>query len=167
MTRPPGAVAERPLETDLREVLSRFASGITVITGVADGAPIGLTCQSFSSLSLRPPMVLFCPARTSRSWKRIRPTRRFTVNVLEESQRRVSAVFAQRSDDKFAAVDWAPGPAGTPHLAGALAHIDAEVEHVVPGGDHQVVMGRVSGAALRATGRPLLYYRSGYETLAW
>lgn len=155
------------VESDLRDVAARFASGITAITSMADGRPVGFTCQSFSSLSLLPPLVLFCPSRTSTSWQAIRRAGFFAVNVLDEAQQQVSTVLAQRRDDKFAGLAWAAGATGAPCLDGALAHLDCELERVVDGGDHEIAIGRVVRATHRATGRPLLYYRSTYQTLAW
>lgn len=152
---------------DFREVMGQFASGITVITAQADTGPVGFTCQSFASLSLLPPLVLFCPSRTSSSWQAIRQVGRFTINVLEESQQQLSNAFARSGGDKFAGVEWTAGATGAPRLSGALAHIDAEIEQVVDGGDHEIAIGRVHETARRRTGRPLLYFRSAYQTMAW
>ena len=88
----------------MREVLGHFASGVTVVTAVTDDGPIGFTCQSFSSLSLDPPLVAFAPARTSRTWPRLREIGRFCVNVLAEGQDDVSQNFARSGADKFAGV---------------------------------------------------------------
>ncbi|MDP9460798.1 MAG: flavin reductase family protein, partial [Actinomycetota bacterium] len=92
----------------LRDVLGHFASGVTVVTAVTADGPIGFTCQSFSSLSLDPPLVAFAPARTSRTWPRLREIRRFCVNVLAEGQDAVSQNFARSVPDKFAGVPWTP-----------------------------------------------------------
>lgn len=158
---------DEPMVSDFRDVMAQFASGVTVITAQTEDGPAGFTCQSFSSLSLLPPLVLFCPARTSTSWQSMRSAGRFTINVLEESQQHVSNAFARSGTDKFAGLEWTEGVTGAPRLAGALAHIDAELETVVDGGDHEVVVGRVRETARRRTGRPLVYFRSAYQTLAW
>lgn len=163
-------VVPQPDETvvaDFRDVMGQFASGITVITAQGEEGPVGFTCQSFSSLSLLPPLVVFCPSRTSRSWQAIRTAGSFTVNVLEESQQQLSNAFARSGGDKFAGLTWSAGATGAPRLAGALAHIDAEIDQVLDGGDHEIVVGRVLQTARRRTGRPLLYFRSAYQTLAW
>lgn len=159
-------------DAEFRDVMARFASGITVITGMAgraDGGaePVGFTCQSFSSLSLDPPMVLFCPAKTSGTWRELRSSGRFTVNMLAESQERVSAVFAQRGSDRFDQIAWETGEFGTPRIDGALAHVDAELVQVVEAGDHDIAIGRVLSTARRTVGRPLVYFGSRYQTLAW
>ena len=88
----------------MREVLGHFASGVTVVTAVTGSGPIGFTCQAFSSLSLDPPLVVFAPARTSRTWPRLRDIGRFCVNVLAEDQTALSQTFARKGTDKFAGV---------------------------------------------------------------
>jgi 3-hydroxy-9,10-secoandrosta-1,3,5(10)-triene-9,17-dione monooxygenase reductase component len=145
-----------------RQVLGRFCTGVTVVTAVDDGRPVGFSCQAFAALSLDPPMVLFCPARTSATWRAIERAGRFCVNVLGEHQQHLSQRFGSRAADKFAGVPWAPSPAGAPVLDGALAWIDATIETVHDGGDHLVVHGRVSDLGCAGGERPLLFYRGGY-----
>lgn len=148
-----------------RDVLGRFASGVTVITAVHDGAPVGLTCQSFSSVSLDPPLVLFVPSRTSRAWPLIRETGYFCVNLLASDQAWVSNIMASKGADKFAEVEWRPSSrTGSPVLAGTLGHIDCALEAVHEAGDHDVVVGRVLTLAGDAPGDPLLFYRGRYRT---
>ncbi len=166
---PTASGVDRPVEYvagEFREVLGQFASGVTVITAMDGEVPVGFTCQSFSSLSLEPPMVLFCPTRTSGTWQRIQHLGHFTVNVLEETQMRVSGTFAQRRDDRFDGASWTPGENGAPRIRGALAHIDAELTQVIAGGDHDIAIGRVVATARRTAGRPLLFFRSNYQTIA-
>ncbi|MER6382145.1 flavin reductase family protein [Streptomyces sp. NPDC001250] len=150
-----------------RQVLGRFCSGVTVITGLAEGAtvPVGLTCQSFFSLSLDPPLVAFSVSRSSRTWPRIAPTKAFCVNVLSTAQQQVCRAFAVSGADKFAGQDWAPAPAtGSPALPGSLAWIDCAVEAVHPGGDHWLVIGRVLHLeAGDHEADPLLFYRAAFR----
>ena len=147
-----------------RNVLGQFCTGITIITTVDDGVPIGFACQSFAALSLDPPMVLFCPTKQSRSWAAIEATGRFCVNMLHEDQQHVSARFGSREPDKFAGIDWRASELGSPIIEGSLAHIDCTVASVHDGGDHFVVFGAVQSmsepAALKP--RPLLFYRGEY-----
>ncbi|WP_375400718.1 flavin reductase family protein [uncultured Amnibacterium sp.] len=162
-------VAESVDEAVFRQVLARFASGIVVVTGATDDGPAGLTCQSFSSLSLTPALVMLSTARTSSTWPRIQATGRFGVTVLADGQQAISDRFAVSGGDKFAGVDWRPGRLGNPLLAGALAHLECDVHAVHEGGDHLIVVGRVR--ALEAGGldedrSPLVYYRSSYRALA-
>ncbi|MFI7007970.1 flavin reductase family protein [Streptomyces sp. NPDC050145] len=152
---------------EFRDALSRFASGVTVVAGLDEaGAPAGLACQSFASLSLDPPLVLFCVARTSSSWARLRPTGRFGISVLAEDQRGECRTLGSRSADKFADLDWHTGhDPGTVLLDGALAHLECTVERIADGGDHEVVIGRVTALTTpRPDGRPLLYFRSRFGT---
>lgn len=155
-----------------RDVLGRFASGVTVVTSIANGEPVGLTCQSFSSVSLDPPLVLFIPAKTSRAWPLIQRSGKFCVNLLGADQAALSNTMASRGADKFAEVAWTPSErTGSPLLEGALAHIDCAIHAVHEAGDHYVVIGRVldlitddgvEGAD--ADLEPLLFYRGQYRT---
>jgi 3-hydroxy-9,10-secoandrosta-1,3,5(10)-triene-9,17-dione monooxygenase reductase component len=146
-----------------RQVLGRFCTGVTVVTAVDDGRPVGFSCQAFAALSLDPPMVLFCPARTSATWRAIERAGRFCVNVLGAHQQDLSQRFGSRDPDKYADVPWSPSPAGAPVLDGVLTWIDAEIAAVHDGGDHHVVLGRVTDLGGADGGDPpLLFYRGGY-----
>ncbi|WP_275693253.1 flavin reductase family protein [Nocardioides sp. TF02-7] len=150
-----------------RDVLGCFASGITVVTTISGGEPVGMTCQSFSSVSLEPPLVLFVPARTSRAWPLIQRTGRFCVNVLAADQEHVSAQMASKGADKFAGIDWHPAEVtGSPVVEGSLAHLDCTIHAVHEAGDHYVVIGRVEHLATteRDVTEPLLYFRGRYRT---
>jgi flavin reductase (DIM6/NTAB) family NADH-FMN oxidoreductase RutF len=149
-----------------RAVLGRFCSGITVITGLGPDGPLGLTCQSFSSLSLDPPLVLFSPARTSVTWPRIRKVGRLCVNVLAEEHSWLSAAMARSGTDKFAGVGWDASPHGAPRLDGAVAWLDCAVEAEHDGGDHTIVVAAVHALSAGPAARPLLYYRGQYASLA-
>lgn len=154
-----------------RSVMSHFATGVVVITGVSPkGEPVGMTAQSFSALSLDPPLVMVSPSRESSTWPLIGQGARFAINVLGSGQQELSRVFAQRGGDKFAGIDWSEGQLGMPLLAGAIAHIECDIEAVYPGGDHYIAVGRVCELESQLTEpgaepSPLLFYRSGYRTL--
>lgn len=146
-----------------RDVLGRFPTGVTVVTGRVDGEPLGLTCQSFASVSLDPPLVLVCPAITSRAWPLIRRTGSFAVNLLAADQRDLAMVMATKGADKFAGITWAPGAAtGAPLVAGRLGHVECEIEAVHPGGDHEIVLGRVLALAGSEDADALTFYRGRY-----
>jgi len=152
-----------------RDVLGRFGSGVTVVTAVSNDEPVGLTCQSFSSVSLDPPLVLFVPAKTSRAWPLIQRSGRFCVNLLAADQADLSNTMASRGTDKFAEVKWTPAPqTGSPMLDGAIAHIDCSIHAVHEAGDHFVVIGRVLDLVTDDDGdddiAPLLFYRGKYRT---
>src|SRR5580658_9418703 len=94
-----------------REVLGHFATGLTIVTALEDGEPVGFSCQSFAALSLEPPMVILAPAKSSTSWPRIAAAGAFCVNILGEHQEAVCRAFAVSGGDKFDGVSWTPGPA--------------------------------------------------------
>ncbi|TGA94514.1 flavin reductase [Streptomyces sp. MZ04] len=151
--------------SDFRNVLSRFASGVTVVASLDErGAPAGLACQSFASLSLDPPLVLLCVGTSSTSWPSIRRAGRFGVSILAEEQRDVCAALGRRGPDKFAGVEWEASAQGAVRIAGALATVDCELQTVHEAGDHYVVTARVLGLTAREDGTPLLYFRSDYAT---
>lgn len=152
-----------------RDVLGCFGSGITVITTMSGDEPVGMTCQSFASVSLDPPLVTFIPARSSRAWPLIQRSGRFCVNVLAADQERISAQMASKGADKFAGVEWSPATAtGSPVIAGTLAHLDCTIHAVYEGGDHFVVVGRVEHLEQHGPDapvvEPLLFYKGRYRT---
>ncbi len=147
-----------------RDVLGRFASGVTVVTAVSGGEPVGMTCQSFSSVSLDPPLVMFIPAKSSRAWPLIQRAGRFCVNFLAAGQADLSNQMASRGSDKFAGVSWSPTEAtGSPLLDGVLGYVDCAVHNVYEAGDHYVVIGRVLDLATTDVEDALLFYRGKYS----
>jgi 3-hydroxy-9,10-secoandrosta-1,3,5(10)-triene-9,17-dione monooxygenase reductase component len=154
--------AERTDPASLRRVLGHFCTGVVVVTAIDRGEPVGMTCQSFSSLSLDPPLVLFSASHSSTSWPRIRAAGSFAVNILAVQQERVSRVFAATGTDKFAEVEWTPGLLGAPLLAGCVAHVECRLESVYPGGDHDIVIGAPLALREDPAHGPLLFFRSGY-----
>lgn len=152
--------------TEFRTVLGRFASGVTIVTSATASGPVGMTLQSFSALSLRPPLVMFAPAKSSRAWPLIHRSGHFTVNLLAADQEDLSTTFAVSQADKFAGVDWAPSAQhGDPRLAGCVGWIDCAVHNVHAEGDHYIVVGRVLDLVEGEAAEPLLFYRSGYRKL--
>ncbi|MCI3272312.1 flavin reductase family protein [Streptomyces cylindrosporus] len=154
--------------TEFRRVLGNFATGVTVITA-ADGesAPAGFACQSFSSLSLDPPLVAFMVGRTSTTWPRIARAGAFCVNVLAAHQGELCRAFAVRGADKFAGVRYDAAPvSGSPRLTGTLAWIDCTIHAVHTGGDHLIVVGRVDALGAGDEDRtPLLFHRGRFGRL--
>lgn len=148
-----------------RDTLGRFASGVTVVTSTSGDEPVGMTCQSFSSVSLDPPLVLFCPAKTSRAWPLIQRSGKFCVNFLAHDQAELSNTMASRGVDKFADVPWVPSEAtGSPLLEGILGYVDCTIHAVHEAGDHFVVIGRVLDLAEGDVHEPLLYFQGKYRT---
>ncbi|WP_234441456.1 flavin reductase family protein [Streptomyces scabiei] len=185
-----GADERAPVDqAEFRRVLGNFATGVTVITappsppsagdpaatghltghldGLPDDRPAGFACQSFSSLSLDPPLVAFMVGRTSTTWPRIARAGVFCVNVLGADQGDLCRSFAVSGADKFAGVAHTPAPAtGSPRLTGAAAWIDCTIHAVHTGGDHLIVVGRVKalGTDDEAMG-PLLFHRGRFGRL--
>ncbi|WP_231123770.1 flavin reductase family protein [Nocardioides sambongensis] len=152
-----------------RDVLGCFGSGITVITTMSGDEPVGMTCQSFSSVSLDPPLITFIPAKSSRAWPLIQRSGKFCVNVLAADQEHVSATMATRGIDKFAEVSWQPAEVtGSPVIDGTLAHLDCTIHAAYEAGDHYIVVGRVQHLATQAEGadvtEPLLFFKGRYRT---
>jgi len=144
-----------------REVLGHFATGITIVSALEEGVPVGFSCQSFAALSLDPPMVVLAPARTSTSWPRIRAAGSFCVNILGEHQEAVCRAFAVSGGDKFSGVGWRPGLTGAPVIDNSLAVVECELGEIFDGGDHEIVIGRVVALEV-GEGGPLLFYRGGF-----
>jgi 3-hydroxy-9,10-secoandrosta-1,3,5(10)-triene-9,17-dione monooxygenase reductase component len=154
-----------PDDERFRTVLGHFATGVTIITALDGGVPVGLAANSFTSLSLDPPLVLFCVAHSSTTWPRIEAAGRFAVNMLGEEHEEISRRFATSGVDKFAGTAWHTGVSGSPVLDEAMAYVDCEFEAEYPGGDHKIIVGRVLDLDVVAGARPLLFYRGGYRRL--
>ena len=162
-----GRLTHAPIDGDtFKAVLGNFASGVVLVTAMLDGEPVGLTAQSFMSLSMDPPLVMFCPAKTSKSWPKIRRAKHFAANILSEGQQHLSSQFARSGGDKFAGVSWQPGPSGAPLVDGVLAHIDCTIDAVHNGGDHDIVVGRVLHLDAEPDRKPLVFFRSAFSNLA-
>ncbi|MEU5853005.1 flavin reductase family protein [Saccharopolyspora shandongensis] len=155
----PAAVAPTPLE--MRRAMGIFASGVTVVTGY-DGEPVGFACQSFASVSLEPPLVLFCADHRGRSWPRIRDTGRFCVNVLAERQNDLCDRFGSSRGTKFEGLPWQLSRWGSPALPGVLLRVHAEVHDVHSAGDHDVVIGRVLELETPVDAPPMVFFRGRF-----
>ncbi|WP_345505437.1 flavin reductase family protein [Terrabacter aeriphilus] len=159
-TPEPGA---EPTPERMRHALGHFATGVTVVTGFGpEGEPVGFACQSFTSVSLHPPLVLFCADHRGRSWPRMRDQGVFTVNVLGHGQRDVVQRFGSAAGARFDGLDWERSGPGGPSLPGALVRVHCTVEQVHVAGDHDVVVGRVRGLDDGSSGRPMLFYRGRF-----
>jgi len=145
-----------------RQVLGHFATGVTVVTTARSDRPVGLAVNSFTSVSLDPPLVAFCVARTSTTWPTIRTMGSFCVNILADDQEAICRAFAGHGDERFRGVGWRPAESGAPILAGVLAWLDCTIEVEHDGGDHIMVVGRVRAMDVDHEGRPLVFYRGGY-----
>lgn len=149
-----------------RQVMAHVPTSVTVVAGVVDGRPKGLSVGTFVPVSLEPPLVGFFVAKTSRSWPPISTTGSFCVSVLGHDQAEISSRFAVSQADKFEGVAWRPAPSGNPVLVGAVAFVDCDMERVVETGDHLLVLGRVREMGVETGRTPLLHHRSGYRGVA-
>jgi flavin reductase (DIM6/NTAB) family NADH-FMN oxidoreductase RutF len=162
MDQPDGVAAFN--QGQFKTVMSRFATGVTIVTAIEESVPVGFTCQSFLSLSMDPPLVALAPAKTSTSWPRIRRAGAFCVNVLSDSQTDLCRAFSLSGADKFEGVDWRPGTSGAPVLAGSLAWIECELQLAHDAGDHELVIGRLISLGV-GSGSPLIFYGSSFVSL--
>lgn len=155
-------------ETDvraLREAFSAFMTGVTIVaTRDADGAPLGFTANSFTSVSLEPPLLLVCISNSSQSLPTFLAADGFSVNILSANQEDLSRRFAQQEADRFDGVDWREGPAGHPVLHGCCGWFDCTAHQRVEAGDHMILIGEVVGFDHHPE-RPLGYSRGGYFSL--
>ncbi|MEX2650109.1 MAG: flavin reductase family protein [Alphaproteobacteria bacterium] len=150
----------------LREALGCFATGVTVVTARSlDGELLGITANSFNSVSLTPPLVLFSLDRRAYSLRKFEECGRFAVNILGEDQREVSSTFATPLADKFATVAYSFGRTGSPVLDDAIAIFDCSVRFRYDGGDHVIFVGEVVDLIVNRTGRPLLFFRGKYRVI--
>jgi len=164
----PGATGDevlRPGGADFRTVLGQFATGVTIITAVDGDEPVGVAANSFTSVSLDPPLVLFSIARTSTTWPRIERARRFAVNILGEHQEELCRLFATKGADRFGQVDWHLGVGGSPVLHDVLAYLDCEFWAEYDGGDHIIVVGQVLDLDVTHQAGPLVFFRGEYVRL--
>lgn len=150
----------------LRDALGCFATGVTVVTArTADGVPLGLTANSFTSVSLDPPLLLVCIANSAGSAEAMREAEHFAVNVLQIGQQPVSNLFASRNEDRFGGTGWSGGESGAPLLDGSLSSFECKRHAVHEGGDHFILVGEVICARFEPRRDPLLYFRGKYRRL--
>jgi 3-hydroxy-9,10-secoandrosta-1,3,5(10)-triene-9,17-dione monooxygenase reductase component len=150
---------------EFRDAFGRFATGVALVTAALDGEPIGLIVNSLTSVSLEPPLISFCPSRSSITWSRMRRAGRFAVNVLGQHQGDFVARATPPGSDRFTGVPWTPGRGGAPLLTDALASLVCEVATEHPCGDHWIVVGRVDDLRVSATRDPLIFFRGGFHAL--
>lgn len=149
----------------LSNVFGSFATGVTVATTTTiNGSPIGFTANSFTSVSMTPPLILICIADTAMGYRAFKQSRYFCINVLSAQQQDVSGIFASRGADKFNAVDWRPGSTGAPVLADVAAVMECAHHDWVDAGDHGVLIGRVVDIQTSDLD-PLCYFRGRYAGL--
>ena len=149
---------------DFRKGLSRFASGVTVVTCKAESGNLGLTVSAFSSLSLEPPLVLICVHACSSVHDELKEGKCFAVNILAEDQEPISRLFASKNADRFGGISYQEGQTGAPLINGALAFVECRIVNAYPGGDHTILVGQVEASGISER-KPLLYFCGGYSHL--
>jgi 3-hydroxy-9,10-secoandrosta-1,3,5(10)-triene-9,17-dione monooxygenase reductase component len=152
-----------PLDArSFRDALGRFATGVAFVTAAPDGEPAGLIVNSLASVSLEPPLVSFSASRSSLTWSRMRRAGRFGVNVLGRQHEPFVARATPAGADRFAGLDWQPGPGGVPLLTDALASLECEIVAEHPTGDHWIVVGRVNNLRMPPVSEPLVFFAGAF-----
>ena len=149
-----------------RDVLGRFTTGVVLITAQTDDGPVGMAANSFTSVSLEPPLIALCAARTSSTWPTIRDHGGFAITILGDNHQDVCRVFASKGADRFTGRDWDATPGGHPLLPDGLAWLDCEIQTVQPAGDHELVIARATFWSLANGGGPLVFHSGRYTSLA-
>jgi 3-hydroxy-9,10-secoandrosta-1,3,5(10)-triene-9,17-dione monooxygenase reductase component len=150
-------------EDAFRHVLGHYPTGVAVITAQGPDGPVGMSMNSFTSLSLQPPLVLFCPAESSRTWPLLRQAGRIAINVLSAGQEAVSRAFAARDLDRFAGLAWTLGSNGAPLLDDALGWLECTVQAEYPAGDHLVVIAAIDRMGVHTQiADPLVFFKGAY-----
>jgi flavin reductase (DIM6/NTAB) family NADH-FMN oxidoreductase RutF len=148
-----------------RRVLGHVPTGVALITATTPAGPAGMAVNSFTSVSLDPPLVSFCAAHTSSTWPLVRAAGAFSINVLGEQHSEVSRRFAQKGADRFAGTQYRLGVTGAPVLLGVAASLDCEIFAEHDAGDHVIVLGRVVHLDADEGVRPLVFHGGGYCSL--
>jgi flavin reductase (DIM6/NTAB) family NADH-FMN oxidoreductase RutF len=147
---------------DFRNALGTYGTGVTVVTAMtADGKPYGVTCNSFTSVSLNPPLVLWSLGMFSQGLLVFQNASHFAVNVLDVSQQELALQFAKSSGEKFNGVEWKPGLGNAPIIAGTVAQFQCRAVNRYYGGDHIIFLGAVEAYAYNGQ-QPLLFARGGF-----
>jgi 3-hydroxy-9,10-secoandrosta-1,3,5(10)-triene-9,17-dione monooxygenase reductase component len=154
--------AAAPDARSFRDALARFATGVAFVTATPDAEPAGLIVNSLTSVSREPPLVSFCPSRSSLTWSRMRRARRFGVNVLGRQHERFARLATPAGADRFADLDWELGQGGVPLLTDALASLECEIVAEHPAGDHWIVVGRVDEVRVSPSKDPLMFFAGAF-----
>lgn len=150
-----------------KQCLGCFATGVTVITVLdSKGKPHGITINAFASLSLEPPLILFNIAKTATCHKILLQAKHFSVNILAEGQQQISQLFAFAKDDKWQKVASVPGKNKCPILDGIIAYLECDFAFSYDGGDHTIIVGKVTHLEKQSEKKPLLYYRGEYSNVS-
>jgi len=164
--RPGPDTGHPPDPARLRHVFGAFPTGVTALAALVDGAPVGMAANSFTSVSLDPPLASVCVATASATWPLIRRAPRIGISVLSHTQEAASRSLAARGVDRFARLDWYSTPDGAVLISGASAWLDCSVEREIRAGDHEIVLLRVHRLDTDPAAPPLVFHASRYRRLA-
>jgi 3-hydroxy-9,10-secoandrosta-1,3,5(10)-triene-9,17-dione monooxygenase reductase component len=157
---------EVPIEPDsFRDVLGHFPTGVAIVTGDGPRGPVGMTCNSLTSVSLSPPLIAVCPAKSSETWPRIRESGRFVVNLMASEHQSTVRSFARKDTDRMSLVPFHPRRCG-PALDAALAWIECALTAEHDAGDHTIALGEVVALEAARGDAPLVFFRGRYGTFA-
>lgn len=154
------------VKADFRKVMAAYPTGVTIITssdpGHEEGPLHGMVMGSFASVSLDPPLVMFMPQASSRTWPLVEATGRFCVNMLSASQQSLCQRFFAKVADPFQGINWSVSVRGLPRIGGCLGWIDCTIHEVVPAGDHLIVLGLATDLVVSGRQKPLLFHQGRY-----
>lgn len=159
-------VETRPDPTTLRQALACFPSGVTAVCALRDGSPVGMAANSFSSVSLEPPLVSVCFSRTSATWPLLRRHPSIGISVLGEHQESACRALSAKQGDRFAGVEWTARDDGAVLIEGAALQLDCRLREEVDAGDHVIALLRVLGVRVFPDIRPLVFHGSTFRRLA-
>lgn len=150
----------------LRQAFGTYATGVTIITCLHEGGPVGFTANSFTTVSLEPPLILFCIGRSRESFEAIQAAPTFCINVLSSSQKALSSRFAKSGPAKWEGVDYLPDASGNPTFSDAAAVFACKRSSIIDAGDHALILGEVFNYWHRVDATPLVYCRSDYYSIS-
>jgi flavin reductase (DIM6/NTAB) family NADH-FMN oxidoreductase RutF len=145
-----------------RSILGRFATGVVVVCATVDDRPVGMSVNSFTSVSLDPPLVAFCAAHSSATWVELQRSPSFAISILAGHQQEVCSQLARKGVDRFAGVDVELAPSGSPVIVGSLAWLDCRRAGYHVAGDHDIVLGEVEELHLASDADPLVFFGSRF-----
>ncbi len=151
--------------TELRRVFGAFPTGVTAVAAMVDGAPVGLAANSFTSVSLDPPLVSLCIAHTSTTWPVLRPARRLGISVLGAHQEQAGRQLSSVGADRFATLAWRTNELGAVFLHRSSAWLDCSIEREIPAGDHDIILLRVHDLEADHDVQPLVFHASQFRQL--
>lgn len=156
-------MSSSPSSDHFRRACSAFPTGVTVVTALdPQGAPYGMTANSFTSVSLDPPLILVCIDQQARMLEWLAAASPFAVNILRATQAHLSNRFARAAHDRFGDTPWSPGVHSAPLIDGVLGHFECRVQSLAEAGDHVIVLGEVLRCECHA-GEPLVFFGGGYR----